>query len=230
MKIYAISDLHLSGACNKPMDIFGSSWEGYWEKIKQDWCAKVDESDLVLLCGDLSWGMTTEEAKPDLDQLADLKGKKIIIKGNHDYWWSSLSKVRAIVDKSVMCLQNDCIRVDNVLVCGSRLWTMGSNNKDDEKILNREYLRLQMSLDKMEKMRKDDDWVVAMCHYPPFDVSMRPNKFTELMSMHRVDAVVYGHLHGKDCRALKCVEIDGIPYFLSSCDLVDNNLVLLKEF
>ena len=121
MKVFAISDLHLSSACNKPMDIFGSSWEGYWEKIKTDWAVKVSDDDLVLLCGDLSWGMTLEEAKPDLDQLACLKGTKVIIKGNHDYWWSSLSKVKSIVDDSILCLQHDCVRVGRVLVCGSRL-------------------------------------------------------------------------------------------------------------
>lgn len=228
MKVFAISDLHLSSACNKPMDIFGSSWEGYWEKIKNDWAVKVSDDDLVLLCGDLSWGMTLEEAKPDLDQLACLKGTKVIIKGNHDYWWSSLSKVKSIVDDSILCLQNDCVRVGRVLVCGSRLWALSGADKD-EKIINREYLRLQLSLEKMEQMRKDGDWVVTMCHYPPFDVNMKESDFTRLLSEHNVDAVVYGHLHGKDCRAVKCVEIEGIPYYLSSCDLVDNNLILLKE-
>ena len=229
MKIYSISDLHLSKSCNKPMDIFGTQWEGYWDKIRSDWTEKVSDDDIVLICGDISWAMSLEQASADFEDIHALPGKKVILRGNHDYWWSSLSKVKTLVGENIYPLQNDCLRIGKLLLCGSRLWTLVQPNAVDKKILDREYLRLEMSLKKMQAERKQDDMVVGMCHYPPFDATLTPNRFTNLFEQYGVNQVVYGHLHGKDCRAMKRVKIDGVEYLLTSCDQVDNILVFVNE-
>ena len=137
MKIYAISDLHLSTTCDKPMDIFGGNWEGYTEKIISNWKQKITDDDLVLVAGDISWAMKLEEAKPDLEWIDALPGKKIIIKGNHEYWWKSISSVRAILPDSVKALQNDSIKIGNVIFCGTRGWVIPENKQKTEIIEER---------------------------------------------------------------------------------------------
>ena len=123
MNIFSISDLHLSGLNPKPMDIFGSGWEGHFEKICADWNEKVGEDDAVLICGDISWGITLEEGLFDLKRLSPLKGKKVFIKGNHDYWWNGITKLRdRAPDDTFYFLQNDGVRLGNVVICGSRGW------------------------------------------------------------------------------------------------------------
>lgn len=227
MKIYAISDLHLSFSTNKPMDIFGGNWEGYWDKIKLDWQAKVTEDDVVLLAGDLSWAINLDEVKADIDELSTLKGKKVIIKGNHDYWWSSLSKVKKSLPDDFYVVQNNCVRIGKLLVCGSRLWSL-SGDEEDIKIADRECIRLQMSLQEMEKERKEGDFVVVMCHYPPFEPNLTDSKFTEIIKNYNVNCVVYGHLHGK-ASSLLVVNKGGTPYYLTSCDKLNNTLLELAN-
>ena len=123
MKVFAISDLHLSGKCNKPMNVFGADWEGHFEKIKADWEQKVTEEDVVLIGGDTSWGMYLDEGMFDVASLAPLKGRKVFIRGNHDYWWNGITRVRAAApDDSFVFLQNDCVRIGNVVIAGSRGW------------------------------------------------------------------------------------------------------------
>lgn len=230
MKIFAISDLHLSGNCQKPMDIFGGNWSNYWQEILTDWDKKVSEDDIVLISGDISWAMSLEDASVDLNVLSALKGKKVILRGNHDYWWQSYTKVKKIAGENTFAIQNNCVRYNNLLVCGSRLWSINSNNSvEDNKILDREYLRLEMSLNDMAKMRKDGDYVVVMLHYPPFDATLRASKFTELITKYNIDCVVYGHLHGKDCRAVMATQYDNIQYYLTSCDKLNNQLLFIKE-
>lgn len=223
-KVYAISDLHLSFSTSKPMDIFGNQWENYWEKIVEDWESRVNDDDIVLIPGDISWAMNIDEAKADIDHIRVLKGTKVILRGNHDYWWSSYSKVKSILDERFIALQNNAIDLGGVIVCGSRGWTVGSSD-DDRKIFNRELLRMKLSLDAMDKMRHDNDKVIVMTHYPPFNVNLSNNEMTDLISRYNVDAVVYGHLHGKDCRAEKLVVKGKTSYYLASCDLVGNKLV-----
>ena len=224
MKVFAISDLHLSGGiADKPMDVFGTGWQGYMEKIEADWRQKVSKSDVVLLAGDLSWGMNMRQAAPDIARVAALPGKKVIIRGNHDYWWRSLAKVRAALGENFYAVQNDCLRLGKLLVCGSRLWQF-SAEEEDVKILEREKIRLQLSLDKMCAMRIEGDKAVVMCHYPPFNVRFEDSEYTRLIAAAGADAVVYGHLHGKGVRAERAVRKNGIPYFLTSCDLTDNSL------
>lgn len=229
MKVFAISDLHLSGGVkDKPMDIFGESWQGHLEAIEGDWREKVSKEDVVLLAGDLSWGMNIPQALPDIERVSALPGQKVIIRGNHDYWWSTPGKVRAVLGEGMYAVQNDCVRLGRLLVCGSRLWQFGQT-EEDLKLLDREKIRLELSLSAMAAERREGDFVVAMCHYPPFNARYEDSDFTRLISQARADAVVYGHLHGKGVRADMVVCKDGIPYYLTSCDLTGNKLIPVAE-
>ncbi len=225
MNVYAISDLHLSFSSSKPMDIFGGSWDNYWQKICDDWNIKVNEGDIVLISGDISWAMTLENALVDLKEIAKLKGIKVFIKGNHDYWWSSLSKIRASLDENMYILQNDAIKFGNIVIAGSRLWNLANQTAEDKKINARELMRMEMSLQKAEMLREEGDILIAMCHFPPFDATLSDSEYTKLFEKYKVDSVVYGHLHGKECRAVKYVEKNQIKYYLTSCDQVDNKLI-----
>jgi len=227
MKIFAISDLHISTNTNKPMDIFGRNWVGYMDKIRIDWTEKVSDEDIVLIGGDISWAMTIEDAQKDINTLTDLNGKKILIKGNHDYWWSGIGKVRDMLPENFYALQNDSIRFDGVVVCGSRCWSVPGSpdfNEQDRKIYNRETERLKLSLKNAEKLKKEGDKLIALIHYPPFNVKREESEFTKIFEQYRVETVVYGHLHGKSVRADKLVVKNGVKYILTSCDQVDNKL------
>ena len=228
MKVFAISDLHLSINNPKPMDIFGEVWEGYVEKIFEDWKNKVTDDDLVLLCGDFSWAMKLEDTKKDFDLLSTLPGKKIIIRGNHDYWWKSISGVREFLPENFYAIQNDAMKFGNVVVCGTRGWTVAERNQtlsaEDEKIFKREVIRLDLTLQSADKLREDGDIVICMLHYPPFNFFHDDCEFTELIKKHNVDFVVYGHLHSVKNPSL-VVKKGEIPYYLTSCDEVDNKLI-----
>ena len=233
MKVFAVSDLHLSGNNPKPMDIFGGSWANYMQEIEDDWRQKVGEQDTVLIAGDISWAMTLTDALPDLRRIGALLGKKVYIRGNHDYWWKAIGAVRSAVGENAFAVQNDCVRIENLLVCGSRGWTtpeIGASVKsEDKKIYEREIGRIKLSLSCMQRMRKEGDYVVAMIHYPPFNSRMESSPFTELFAEYAVNAVVYGHLHGNGGRLCLVKERDGIPYYLTSCDIVKNKLVTIAE-
>ena len=226
MKIYAISDLHLSLMVEKPMDIFGGNWENYTDKIKANWEKIVKNDDLVLIAGDISWAMKMEETKKDLQFIENLPGKKIIIKGNHEYWWHSISKVRAILPESIFALQNDCIRFGDMLITGTRGWDVPDGNiennmsADDIKIYEREVIRLRLALEDMKKQRKEGDKVICMMHYPPFTARVEDTLFTALFEEYKVDAVVYGHIHQNPGKYKKITEKNGIKYYLTSADLI----------
>jgi len=231
MRIYAISDLHISADGNKPMDVFGGNWVDYINRIREDWISKVNDEDLVLIGGDISWAMNIDDAKNDVLTFSDLKGRKVIIKGNHDYWWSGIGKVRDMLPENFFALQNDCIKFGNVIICGSRCWTVpGCNDftEQDMKIYLREAERLKLSFKAVEKIREEGDKVIALIHYPPFNVKRETSLFTEIFENNRVDCVVYGHLHGKSVRADKLVVKNGIKYYLTSCDQVDNKLTEIQ--
>ena len=228
MKIYAISDLHISINTNKPMDVFGGNWVGYLEKIHADWEEKVSDDDLVLIGGDISWAMNIEDAKKDILSLSDLKGKKVLIKGNHDYWWSGIGKVRDMLPKNFYALQNDSIKFDNVVICGSRCWSVPGSpdfNEQDMKLYLRETERLKLSLNSAKKMMAEGDKLIALVHYPPFNVRREDSAYTEIFELNGVDSVVYGHLHGKNVRADLHLQKNGVKYYLTSCDQVNNELV-----
>ncbi len=227
MKIYAISDLHIATTSDKPMEIFGGNWVNYLEKIKTDWQNKVEEEDIVLIGGDISWAMTLENALIDIEYFSSFKGKKIMIRGNHDYWWHGINKIREKLPKNVYAIQNDSIKFDNVVICGSRGWTVPGSpdyTSQDEKLYKREVERLRMSLKNAQKMRGEQDKLILLIHYPPFNVRREDNLFTALFEEFNVDVVVYGHLHGKDVRADKFIYKNRIKYYLTSCDINENKL------
>ncbi|MCL2675651.1 MAG: metallophosphoesterase [Firmicutes bacterium] len=225
MKIFAISDLHLSINNPKPMDVFGGAWEDYLLRVEQSWCKKVTEDDVVLIAGDISWAMMLPAAVPDLEYLGKYPGKKIIIRGNHDYWWKSISAVRAVLPPNMFALQNDCLRLGDVLFCGSRGWSVDGETEEDKKIYERELIRMRLSLEEMTKKRGEGDRAVALIHYPPFNCRPEKSRMTELFSEFKVDKVVYGHLHGRNVRSMPCVVMDGVEYYITSCDQVGNKLV-----
>lgn len=231
MKIFAISDLHISTNTNKPMDVFGGNWVGYLEKIYADWESKVSDDDLVLIAGDISWAMSIDDAVKDISTFAALKGKKIIIKGNHDYWWSGIGKVRDSLPESVYALQNDSVKIGDVVICGSRGWTVPGApdfTEQDMKLYKRETERLKLSLSSAKKLAENGEKIIAMIHYPPFNVRRESSAYTDIFEEFGVDSVIYGHLHGKDVRADKFLIKNGIKYYLTSCDLVDNKLTEIK--
>ena len=235
MKVFAVSDPHLSFTAEKPMSIFGAVWENHWEAIAADWLEKVGADDIVLLPGDISWGMTTDEARKDLETIGAMPGKKIYVKGNHDYWWGSLSKVRGILPEGSYCIQNDALKFGKFIFCGSRGWSVPEigvkPDPNDEKLLRREQLRLELSLKAAEKLATGDpqEIKIGMMHFPPFDSRMSSTPFTDLFAKYGVKKVVYGHLHGPKCRAeLRSVKND-VEYYLTSCDITGNKLVFIAE-
>lgn len=228
MKVYAISDFHLSINNPKPMDIFGPTWEGYLEKIEKDWNEKVNDEDIVLIPGDLSWAMKFEEAKLDLDYICALKGIKVILKGNHDYWWNSISELRNYLHNNTYAIQNNAYKFGNIIICGSRGWTPADNgfkDEQDEKIYKREIIRMELSLMEANKLRQEGDKIIVITHFPPFNYRMESNEMIELFEKYKVDSVVYGHLHNEDKKQKLSFNRNGINYFLASCDLVGNKLI-----
>lgn len=224
--IYAISDLHLSFGSNKPMEVFGEGWQDYLSKIKASWSA-LSDTDTVLLAGDLSWAMRLENAAEDFAFLSSLPGRKIITRGNHDYWWNSYNKLRLALPKDVIALQNNAVRIEGAVVCGSRGWLIPTPDspEEDVKIFNRELIRLQMSLDEGKKLLEPGDQLIVMIHYPPYVGRFESTPFTKLFKDYGVDKVVYGHIHGKGSFHKRNVHIDGVEYILTSTDMVDHTLV-----
>ena len=233
MNVFAISDFHLSINNPKPMNIFGPVWDGYLESIEKSWSENVGEEDIVLIAGDLSWAMNLEEAKSDIDYLDRFSGHKVLVKGNHDYWWKSITAVRASLPPKTYAVQNDAVRIGNKVICGSRLWATPEPNKqqspEDKKIYDREVLRLRMSLEYAKKLMEEGDELYVMTHYPPFNSTFRSTPFTDVISEFAPKAVVYGHLHGSGSRAEKEVTIGGVKYYLTSCDLVGNRLIKVSD-
>lgn len=227
MNIYAVSDLHLSINNPKPMNIFGAVWDNYLGDIEAS-LKDVTAEDLVLLAGDHSWAMTLDKALPDLSYIGALPGKKVLIRGNHDYWWKGITAVRAALPQGVFALQNDSMRFGDVIVCGSRGWSADDKSEDGKRLYARELLRMELSLKDMQKTRRDTDKVIFMIHYPPFNARFEPTPVTELFESFGVDTVVYGHLHGKECRSKPLVVRNGIKYYLTSCDQIHNTAVKLE--
>lgn len=227
MKIFAISDLHLAISTDKPMDIFGGAWENYIEQIKTDWKAKVSSDDIVLIAGDISWAMNLSDFEKDLEFFKDLPGKKVIIRGNHDYWWKSISSVRKSLKYDVFALQNDALKFEDYVVCGTRGWTIADKNSSDEdkKIYARELIRLEMALESAKNLALEDKKIILMIHYPPY----LPNNFnTEIMDLinkYNVGWVVFGHVHYSSNGYELKKDIFDKTFLLTSCDLINNKLV-----
>ena len=220
MQIYAIADLHLSLTSEKPMDVFGEAWRGHAEKLERNWRERVQADDLVLVPGDISWAMQLSAALPDLSFIGNLPGRKILLKGNHDYWWSAIGRVRSNLPEGMRALQNDSIVEDGIGICGSRGWLCpGSNNfsAEDQKIYLRELDRLSLSLRALPEVTTK----IAMLHFPPFLDRDRGSGFTERLEQAGVDIVVYGHLHGEANRYAFEGERNGITYHCVAADKLD---------
>lgn len=228
MKIYAISDLHLSSDLSKPMDVFGENWEGHLEKIKADWRERVRPEDAVLVAGDISWAMKLSGALEDLRGLADLPGTKIFIRGNHDYWWNGITRLRdSAPDPSFLFLQTDAVRIGGYVVAGSRGWACPGSpdySEQDRKLYLREGERFRLALGCARKLRQPGDKLIAMIHYPPFTLRGENTLFTELFEEYRVDKVVFGHLHGA-VYFPRYILRGGVEYYLTSCDKTGFRLV-----
>lgn len=231
MRVFAISDLHLSVNNPKPMDIFGPTWDNYLGKIFDDWKEKVTDEDLVLMAGDFSWAMKLEDAIADFKMLEELPGKKVIIRGNHDFWWKSISAVRGVLPPNFYAIQNDAMKFGDVVVCGTRLWNLPfsikSWNEENEKIYRRELIRLEMTLQNAQKLKTGEEKIICMLHYPPYTFKEEDNEVTMLLEKYGASAVVYGHIHAY-CKQNLVLEKNDIKYFLTSCDIVGNRLIEIK--
>lgn len=225
--IYALADLHLDYTEEKSMEVFGSAWENYQEKIFKNWRDTIKQSDTVLIPGDISWAMDLEDAKVDLKKIEDLPGRKILMKGNHDYWWSSLNKLKKLGFKSIDFLQNNAFEVEDYIICGTRGW-ISRDSRDfdyhDEKIFKRELLRLENSIGSIQKKKK----LIVNFHYPPINSDGTLNEFFELAKKYPTDTIVYGHLHGKGHRLIKEGKYDLINLVCASADYLDFKPVRIK--
>ncbi len=232
MSIYAISDLHL--AANDPskaMDIFGEHWRDHDRKIEKAWREGVSEEDLVLVPGDISWAMHLKDAMADLRFIADLPGKKILLRGNHDFWWNSLTKIRSVLPEGMEVLQNNAYRFGAAVICGSRGWvTSAEESSQDYKIYMREAQRLRLSLEAGERLRQEGDKLLVMMHYPPFNDRQENSLFTELYREFGVSLVLYGHLHNLSAGYAFEGEREGVVYRHVSCDYIDFTPQLLDPY
>ncbi len=221
MQLFSIADLHMPGGDEKPMDIFGEHWEGHVEKIFADWRARVSPDDVVLLPGDISWAMYLEDALPDLKSIGELPGRKVLLRGNHDYWWSSVTQIRASLPEGMFVIQNDALDLSRFVVCGTRGWLLpgcGENmSEKDNKIYRRECLRLDLSLQQAMRMANGRP-ILVMMHYPPLYPSAPDTGFTEVLEKYPVSMVIYGHLHGRGIQCRYEGVHHGIRYQLVSCD------------
>lgn len=217
MRVFAIADPHLSRVHPKPMTIFGPGWAGHPEAFFRGWRRVVGPEDLVLVPGDISWAMRLGEALPDLLDLAALPGKKVLLKGNHDYWWPSISRLRAVLPPGMYALQNDALVLEGVAVAGTRGWQYPPETEEDARILAREVERLKLSL----KALKGQDYgkLVVAFHFPPFGPRGEASPLLELAAEASPQAIVYGHLHGVDPARLPQA-YRGIPLHLVAADVL----------
>lgn len=228
MAVFAISDLHLP-AREKPMDIFGAQWENHFERIRADWLARVHSEDLVLLPGDLTWAMRLEDAMEDLARIDALPGKKLLIKGNHDYWWNSIGRVRRLLGPGAFALQNDSLLIDGRLYAGTRGWTIPDGQEadaDEVRIYNRERMRLDMSL-RNARSRDAHAPITVLMHYPPRTEEQAG--FSDILEQFGVVDCVYGHLHGGALYGAVRGLRNGVRYHQVSCDGLDFKLYALYE-
>lgn len=241
MTIWAIADLHLANSLpEKKMDAFGEPWIGYMEKIKAHWLASIHPQDLVLIPGDISWAMNLADAKVDLDWIHQLPGEKLLLKGNHDYWWTSLKKVESILPPSIHLIQNNAFVWKEFVIGGARLWDSPEfkfneyihyvenprakklaetdTSAEAEKIFTRELGRLELSL---KEMQKHPGIKIAMTHYPPIGADLKPTKASQILEASGVTVCVFGHLHNLKKGVKLFGEGSPTKYFLTSADYLD---------
>ena len=221
MALYAISDLHLALSGDKPMDVFGQHWYKHDEKIKENWYSKITEADTVLIGGDISWSMKMEQGMKELEWIHKLPGKKIIIKGNHDYWWGSISKLNSLFS-NMSFIQNNFFTYEDWAICGTRGWICPGSESfslKDEKIYTRELIRLRLSLE--GAVKQGYKRIICMIHYPPTNDKYESSGFTDIFEEFGVAKVIYGHLHGPSLSRVLNGEKNGVEYIMTSCDYIN---------
>lgn len=227
MAIYAISDLHLSLKGIKPMDIFGEIWHNHPEKIAENWDAMVAPEDTVLIAGDHSWELRFDGATADLEWIANRPGAKLMIRGNHDYWWrrEATSRIQQELPESIRLLHGRGIVVEGIGITGTRGWRVELDDDPDagdERVMRRELMYLERGL---SEIPKDVERKIVMLHYPPFDADLELNQFAEIIEAHSVDLVIYGHIHtGYYLEG----DYNGVEYKLVSVDHTDMKPVLIS--
>ena len=232
MSIFVIGDLHLSFNQNKPMDIFGENWIGHEEKIKQDWIKKVKENDLVIIPGDFSWETYLENIELDFGFLNNLPGKKLLLKGNHDYWWTTLTNMKKFLKEknftNIDFLYNNSYEYDDKIICGTRGWSI-ADHETDKKLINRELIRLELSLKNGIEQYGNQKEIIVFMHYPPITkstiLSNQETDFVNLMKKYNVKRCYYAHLHGLSINDAIEGNIEGIEFKLVSADGLDFKLL-----
>ena len=229
MSIYVMADLHLSTTTNKPMGIFGSRWCDHMEKIKKNWSAIISDDDTVIVPGDISWAIDYKEAVDDFSFIDSLPGKKLLGKGNHDYWWGTMAKNRAFVRENgfetIDFLYNNAYKVENYILCGTRGWYVDeklqneANEPEYQKIVLREAQRLKMSLEEAVKLRENDEQILVFFHFPPVFKSFVCNELLDILTEYGIKNCYFGHIHGT-YNVPKTFEYNGISFTLISSDFL----------
>ncbi len=221
MSLFAIADLHLSLSVNKPMDIFGDRWSNHVEKLTKNWNETVSEDDVVVIPGDISWAINFDEAKADFEYINKLNGTKIISKGNHDYWWSTLSKLNAFLAENnfdtIKFLHNNHYSYENYGICGTRGWINETSVPADAKVLAREAQRLEVSI---KSALNENLEPIVFLHYPPVFGNESNYDILDVMYKYNVKECYYGHLHGNAHKYAICGEREGINFNLIAADFV----------
>lgn len=240
MSIFTIADLHLPLSANKPMDIFGNRWQDYVNKIKKNWCAIVTDNDTVIIPGDISWAISIEDADADFEFINSLPGKKLLGKGNHDYWWGTMSKNRAYVNAkgytSIDFLFNNAYEVEDYIICGTRGWYIDEklqntqNDVEYEKIVARESARLKLSLDEAVNLRGDSDkQILVFLHFPPVYSSFICQPIVDVLKEYGITHCYYGHIHGV-YNIPKTTTYQGIDFTLVSADYLNFIPMILMPY
>ncbi len=228
MSIYTIGDLHLSFNENKPMSIFGENWEGYEEKVKENWIKLIKKEDLVVLPGDFSWSMYLKDTYKDFEYLNKLPGKKLLLKGNHDYWWSTVSNMRNYIKENnfenIDFIYNNSYEHENKIIVGTRGWSFGEE-AESKKMINREVSRLELSIKSGIENYGVEKEIIAFTHYPPIikqNVENNEiNEFINILKKYNIKKCYYGHLHGTSIKeAVEGIYFD-IEFKLVSADAIE---------
>jgi len=220
MALYAMGDTHLSLGVNKPMDVFGGAWSGYLDKLTEGLSVLTD-TDTLLIAGDVSWGMSLEEAAPDFAWLDAWPGTKILMKGNHDYWWNTAAKMTRFFEEkgfsTLKILHNNCWFYDDTALCGTRGWFYEEEKEgQNQKVFLRELQRLETSLKAAGEREK-----LCFLHYPPFYTGYTCQPILDLLEQYRVKACYYGHLHGGSHRLAIQGRWGSVEYHMISADYLN---------
>lgn len=229
MSLFAIADLHLSLGEDKPMDIF-AGWNDYVTRLEKSWRSIITDNDTVVIAGDISWAMKLEETYTDFKFIDDLPGKKILLKGNHDYWWGTKSKIDKFLEanslNSISILFNNSYVCDEYAICGTRGWFLENDTPEDVKVLNREAGRLRASIDSAIKTDKEP---VVFLHYPPVYAGTECSEIMNVLVEYNIKKCYYGHIHGqRNIRNAFEGKYKGIDFRLISCDKVSFTPVLVR--